>query len=230
MQVGLAAVLSCSLLVFVACDTARNNQGVDETTTANNEPRTEGPPKIAPEQAPSDVQGQPSLSSNEVRKKNEEMLARLAEEEQRRSSKNATPIEESGTNASETADSPASDREREVSNVDLSGYERRLSELVERYEEIRTTLRRATTDCEPKRTQSSGVIRDPATGEWVTTSESGWIQGSPAACAEARELEIGLSELLREYDRQYNDYTLEAMQHGMMLHVVRRQLPLPNRR
>ncbi len=229
MRANLVIALSC-LVLGVFCEKARDNEiQVDDIHT----PSEEGVELATPEATATVDQGdqeQLSSDSETVRKRNEQILAQLAEEERRRLAQEDAPIEDSVAKREENLSSARNDQESASPKVDLTSFEKRLSELVDRYEEIRTQFRRATTDCEPKQTSSSGVIRDPVTGEWVRTSESGWIQGSAAACAEAQELDNRLTGVLREYDRLYNEYTLEAMQHGMMLHVVRRQLPIPYRR
>ena len=239
MRATLATVIGCCLLAQ-ACDTAHDNanQASEGDTTPVEVGLTVESPEAEDQQTtlsqPPETGEDQLTEAERIERKNQEMLAALAAQEQSSQTSETLPMADSDAEADKGTESGtesvSSEGEIESPQVDLSPYEERLSELVERYEEFRTRLRVAITDCEPKRTTSSGVIRDPYSADHVNTYGSSVTEGSAAACAEVRELNSKLSGVLYDYDRLYHDYTLEAMQRGMTLQVKRRQLPIPKRR
>ena len=234
MRAVLATAIGCCLLTL-ACDRARDKeiQTNDAESTPVADALTVESPETLNEHGLLDqpeTQEEQLSDAERIQRKNQEMLAALAAKERSSQTSETLPVADLDAEADKRTASVSNSPETESPQVDLSRYEERLSKLVDKYEEFSTRLRKATTDCEPKRTTSSGIIRDSSTGQWVHTSESGWIEGSQAACAEVSELNNRMSQALHDYDRLYNDYTLEAMRLGVLLEVQRRQLPIPERR
>ena len=227
------ALAAASFLHLSACE----NSDPNETTTQAIEPMESGPETASREEEV--VVGERAGQEDEqladaerIERRNQAILAGLAEEERRRESEDAEVTVDVDPPATESLQTNA--KRQATPSIDLSHYEDQLTKMADRYEEAKKELRKAADECKPKAVETTGsfVGIDPYTGESISISvdSSGWVEGSQAACEEARELELEISRLLTRYDRVYHDYTLEAMKAGVLIQARRRQLPIPKRR
>jgi len=109
--------------------------------------------------------------------------------------------------------------------VPLGKFEQKLEAMAREWSELRDKYTEMLQRCLPVEIQSSYL------GTFGTGLSSGVIDRWNEGCTqEYYDISDRAERLMKDYDRVYNDYTLEAMKQRKSLDVMERAIPIPKRR